>query len=132
MLPAGTVDELSVTGQVKRRLFAVAYLVDKSAAIFTGRPPLLSRRYCSTPLPLDIGDDVLLDAHVDPSTWLSTVNSDGWNVENKLSNATILRARGLISYIRDEILEMTLGIGQDVSVDRLTYVILLAVGPGAI
>lgn len=104
-----SVSTISVASEVKRRLFAVLFNIDKVMATFTGRPPLLTRRYCSTPLPLDISDEVLLSnapEHLDKSRH---VDEHGWNRDGKIHSTTILRARTILAFIRDAILELAIG-----------------------
>lgn len=106
----------------RKQLFAQIFTGDKVAVLFTGRPPLLSRRYCSTPLPLDISDedlasdtDTLRRAH-------ESLDEQGWNTNGGLYPATVFRARLMIAYIRDELLEIALSHGATVSLDHLRYV----------
>lgn len=46
--------------EAQRRLISKVFVIDKVAASFSGRPPLLSRKYMLTPLPLDLSDETLL------------------------------------------------------------------------
>ncbi|UKZ80033.1 hypothetical protein TrVFT333_007798 [Trichoderma virens FT-333] len=70
----------------------------------TGRPPLVSSKLCSTPLPLDVSDESLLNLKVRPHR----LDKDGWNVEGKNHPVTFLRAAYIIAGIRSEILEIVL------------------------
>jgi hypothetical protein len=97
----------SISTQIKRRIFGAIFAHDKVAATFTGRPALLSRRFSSTPLPLDMSDELLLKT---PPTSFEDcrVDENGWNIDGKIYPTTTLRARALLSYVRDEILEIAL------------------------
>lgn len=89
---------------------------------FTGRPPLIGRRYFSTPLPLDISDE---DFSTDPARLgraVQTLSADGWNVDGRMHSSTIIRARLQIAVIKDELLEIALGNYTAVTLDALQYV----------
>lgn len=116
-------DTVSLSSQIRRRLFAHTFIIDKVSAILTGRPPLLSRRYCSTPLPLDMSDDMVLA--LEGSTVLKgaiskyNMDGNGWNVNSAIYSSTLMRARLSMAHIREDILEMALGTGEAPNVDRL-------------
>lgn len=98
----------SICVQLQRRLFSSIFNMDKVVAIFTGRPPLLSRRFLSTYLPLDMSDEELLQDPTSPDASYQELDQDGWNKENMIYLTTPLRARALMSFIRDAILEIAL------------------------
>ncbi|RFU74872.1 fungal specific transcription factor domain-containing [Trichoderma arundinaceum] len=100
--------DCSISTQIKRRLFAAIFAHDKVAATFTGRPAFLSRRVSSTPLPLDMSDDVLLSSPPSADYRDCRVDENGWNIDGKIYLTTTLRARAMLSYVRDEILEIAL------------------------
>ncbi|KAL1869998.1 hypothetical protein VTK73DRAFT_2841 [Phialemonium thermophilum] len=118
--PPSAVQTISLSTEIRRRLFAQAFIIDKVAAIFTGRPPLLRGSYCSTPLPLDLSDEDLFslgrDLSIEP---ISRLTNDGWNTDGKVHSATLLRARAMMSFIRDEILEMALAVNQRIDSQAL-------------
>lgn len=70
----------------------------------TGRPPLLSSKLCSAPLPLDVSDESLLNTKVRPHR----LDEKGWNIEGKNHPATFLRACYILAQVRSEILEVVL------------------------
>ncbi|KAK8006523.1 hypothetical protein PG991_012820 [Apiospora marii] len=103
--------EPSVSSEIKRRLFACIYNIDMVISSFTGRPPLLNARHVSTPLPLDIDDDILLG---DRARLLEVARSPEMSDERHFSNGklkgvTIMRARGMMAFIRNDILDISLG-----------------------
>lgn len=106
--PNANPKDFSVTTQTKRQLFAAIFTHDKVTATFTGRPAFLSRRFSSTPLPLDISEELLLSNP--PLTDYSDcrVDENGWSTDGKIYLSTTLRARAMLSYVRDEILEIAL------------------------
>ncbi|KAH7196296.1 hypothetical protein BKA60DRAFT_601379 [Fusarium oxysporum] len=79
----------------KHRLAARIFTIDKVMVSFTGRPPLIGRRYFSTPLPLDIRDEDLLADQ-------ATIS------HGDMHSATLIRARVQIAVIKDELLEFAL------------------------
>lgn len=117
------IDTVSLSSQIRRRLFAHLYIIDKSSAILTGRPPLLSHRYCSTPLPLDMSDDMVLA--LEGSTVVKgtlskyKIDKNGWNINSLIYSSTLMRARLSMAHIREDILEMALGSGEAPNVERL-------------
>lgn len=91
----------------RRRCFAVVYSIDKTIATILGRPPSLTRHYCVLKPPLDIDDDI------DTSNYeqsLQMLDSNGWNTDGKRRPSTTVRLRFLLATIREEILELHLGV----------------------
>ncbi|KAK2617003.1 hypothetical protein QQS21_000092 [Conoideocrella luteorostrata] len=98
----------SISVQMGRRLFAVVFSHDKTVATFTGRPTFLSRRFVSTPLPLDIDDHELLGDAKPEGTPSCDAGNNGWNAQGGVYGVTFPRARAMLAFIRDEILELAL------------------------
>ncbi|QYS95345.1 Zn(2)-C6 fungal-type domain-containing protein [Trichoderma simmonsii] len=96
--------------QSERRLFTAIYILDKTAATLRGKLPLLVSDHCSTALPLDICNTILLRWRPGQGVNLTSfgVNDEGWNVDGKIYSTTTLRARGLIAHIREQILNLAL------------------------
>ncbi|TQV93799.1 C6 transcription factor [Cordyceps javanica] len=102
----------------RRRIAVHVFTRDKLGVAFTGRPPLISHRYFSTPMPLDISDEDLLDtARLERAA--QSLDSNGWNTQGKLYSSTAIRARFMISMIRDELFEATLSKSSHVNIDYL-------------
>ncbi|KXJ87361.1 hypothetical protein Micbo1qcDRAFT_208372 [Microdochium bolleyi] len=93
--------------EYKRRLYAHLFISDKLGVSFTGRPPIVSRRFNSTPLPLDISDVDMCDPER-RSVALSNLDSHGWSKSGILCSATVMRARTMVATIRDELYEIAL------------------------
>lgn len=109
----------SLCSENKRRLVAQLLTSTGLRTAFTGRPPFITRRYCSTPLPLDLRDEDLVS---DPATLLRAAESldeRGWNTDGRLYSTTLIRARCLISSIREEIFEVALSKTVFATLDQL-------------
>ena len=99
----------SITSEMKRRLYIMIYKNDKAVATFTGRPPLLSAKYATTPLPLDISDEELLFGNrTPPANYRLRIDSNGWSTTGEVYPMTVQRSKGMIAIVREEILEMAL------------------------
>lgn len=107
---------VSIASEMRRRIYAAVFNIDKVTATLMGRPPFLSRRYSSTPLPLDLSDESVLAGEPHLSDAVSSLDAEGWNTEGQIYSTTILRARTMFAYIRDEILVLALG-SEDVNVE---------------
>ncbi|KKY33273.1 putative fungal specific transcription [Diaporthe ampelina] len=105
--------------EVKRRLVSQLFVIDKVAASFSGRPPLLSRKYMLTPLPLDICDEVLMSDPEAIANAVEALDEDGWNREGKCYSTTIVRARSKLARVMDEVMEVALGSSAYTSIDAL-------------
>jgi hypothetical protein len=71
--------------EYRAAVFNRAYCLDKSIASFTGRPPALSRRYVSTPMRLDLPDEVVWNES-NHDILKSMVDANGWaRAENPAS-----------------------------------------------
>lgn len=94
---------------MRRRIYAIVFTIDKVLATFMGRPPALSGRYNSCPAPLDISDEVLMGGEPGLSNAVALLDSNGWNTDGQIYQATVLRERFYEGQIRDEVLEISLG-----------------------
>ncbi|RYP55434.1 hypothetical protein DL769_010176 [Monosporascus sp. CRB-8-3] len=99
----------TLSSEIKRRLFTYVLTTHMSTVSFTGRPPLLCRRYTTTPLPLDIKDEDLFSDEATLAKAVDYVDEKGWNTRGQLYSSTYIRARALIASIREEIFEVALG-----------------------
>jgi hypothetical protein len=90
--------------EMKRRVFAAVFNIDKVISTFTGRPPMLSQACSSTSLPLDLSDEALLSG--DLLAAAAELDSHGWNKYGRIYSTTILRSRTMFARIRHEILEL--------------------------
>ncbi|KAF5720212.1 hypothetical protein FGLOB1_806 [Fusarium globosum] len=92
----------------KRLLYSFIFANDKSEVSFTGRPPLLSRRYCSSVPPLDLPDSCMVseDTLIEE---FKALDDRGWNTKGEISSNSYIRARYLMAYVFDEVIEVALG-----------------------
>jgi hypothetical protein len=103
-----TSKKANVSSELRRRTYAAAFNIDKVTSTFTGRPPMLSYRYSSTPLPLDLSDEQLLADPVSLAESVRRLDANGWSTDGHIYSTTILRARTSLSVIRGEILDIAL------------------------
>lgn len=94
--------------EARRRIVCQIFITDKFLAAFVGRPALLTRRFCSIQLPLDLDDRILLSDNETFQRHRSRLDNHGWDVDGRLHSASILRVRTMVALIRDEILEIGL------------------------
>ncbi|KAF2716129.1 hypothetical protein K431DRAFT_236072 [Polychaeton citri CBS 116435] len=91
--------------QSRKKVFHASYTIDKNLATFFGRPPRIAAYYCSTKLPFDIDDSILLEgSHFHPSAF----NSNAWNEDGRFYSATWIRIRSINSQIKEKVLELLL------------------------
>lgn len=79
----------------------------------------MSRKYQLTPPPLDVSDEALMADAETLERVVKALDSNGWNTEGKLYSTTITRARALLAYDKDEIMEISLGDPQNTSTEDL-------------
>ncbi|KAI1385627.1 uncharacterized protein F4822DRAFT_413756 [Hypoxylon trugodes] len=111
--------QMSMSLEIKKRLFHHLFVMAMVVVSFTGRPPLLVSRYSSTPLPLDISDDELFSDHETFMKAIGRLDEKGWNTDGKLHTSTRIRARSILASIREEIFEIALGCNQTASIETL-------------
>jgi len=119
-LPEYGTTKVTAALEYKRRLFSNIYCSDKIHSSLNGVPPLLTRQFCDVQLCLDLADDVLFATPEELDEAISRLGPKGWNTSGVCYEiSTVLRARTLIHMIREEILELALGIDVNVSVARI-------------
>ncbi|KAJ5836200.1 hypothetical protein N7447_002226 [Penicillium robsamsonii] len=94
--------------EVRKRVMVCAYAMDKELATSLGRPPRICSRYCSIPLPLDIGYEKMVLSCTEGEKSLQNLDANGWNTEGRLTVGVRLRVVLLISLLRESILELSL------------------------
>ncbi|KLP09329.1 Uncharacterized protein Y057_10435 [Fusarium fujikuroi] len=109
----------SLSSEHKRRLFGRVYNLDKAIVAFTGRPPLLNPRFCSTPPPLDLSDEDLLAGGAALERVVSELDSRGWNLRGGVYPSSICRAGYLMAQILNEIIDISLASGANATVETI-------------
>ena len=95
--------------------------------MFTGRPPSLSHRYFSCPLPLDLDTDTLMAGGEMLKHAINSLDENGWNTQGQVYSATICRMMLMCAMIQDEIMEMFVGTQAQWSLERLEWVLRLQI-----
>ncbi|MCJ1405796.1 hypothetical protein MMC11_009026 [Xylographa trunciseda] len=99
-----------MVAELRKLIFAAAFIQDKQLATFTGRPPALSRRYSVCQLPVDLTDMELMADDEELKVIMDTkLDAAGWRKDAIVTQGTTLRAWMIMAIIRDEILELSLG-----------------------
>lgn len=109
----------SLCSEHKRRITARVYALDKVLVSFTGRPPLLSHRYFSGPLAIDIDDQDLMGGDAAIKRAMSRLDDNGFRPDGELLGAALIRARVQIALIKGELLEMALASSVKATFERL-------------
>ncbi|KAF4342052.1 general amidase [Fusarium beomiforme] len=116
----------TVPSEIRRRIGCQIFIVDKFLATFVGRPPLLTRRFCSIKLPLDIKESALLADKENFQRQHLHLDQSGWNTDGSIYASSLLRVRMMIALVRDEILEVILAQDGDYSITDIMYSASLA------
>ncbi|ESU16366.1 hypothetical protein SNK03_009591 [Fusarium graminearum] len=104
----GKPEKISFCVENRRFLYCYIFANDKSMVSFTGRPPLLSRRYCSSQAPLDFSDSCMISKE-SMTEEFKGLDERGWNTKGEIHANGYIRARFLKSYLMDEVIEIALG-----------------------
>lgn len=107
-----TFKKMTVSSEL-RRTYAAVFNIDKVTSTFTGRPPMLSYRYNSTPLPLDLSDEQLLADPISLAQSVGRLDANEWSTDGEIYSTTILRARTSLSVVRGEMLDIALSSAYD-------------------
>ncbi|KAF5721893.1 hypothetical protein FMUND_3377 [Fusarium mundagurra] len=109
----------SLSSEHKRRLFGRVYNLDKAIVAFTGRPPLLNPRFCSTPPPLDLSDEDLLAGGAVLERAVLELDGRGWNLKGGVYPSSICRAGYLMAQILNDIIDISLGSGSNATIETI-------------
>lgn len=118
-LPDYSNTAITTASEYKRRLFSKIYFIDKTHSAITGCPPMLGRLYCDVKPCLDIADEELFLPPHALSVVVSRLDPNGWNTSGNMYNISISRAIWQLSAVREEILEMALGVNVMVTPERI-------------
>jgi hypothetical protein len=104
--------------EMKRLLFCMIYIINFVSVSFTGRPTLLSGRYSTTPMPLDMPDGAILSKGTLEEA-MPGLDEEGWSREPHFSFGTIIRSRYMVAQIREEIFDIALSHRNGPHIDTL-------------
>ncbi|KAI0907263.1 hypothetical protein F4823DRAFT_630511 [Ustulina deusta] len=106
--------------EIKRRIYCHIYNLHMTMVSLTGRPPLMSQNYHTTPLPLDIGNATLYGVKgISLEAAKAEIGVTGWNNHASAFSVTFLRARAKLAMFREEIMHFALSTRRQVSVEEL-------------
>jgi hypothetical protein len=94
--------------ELRKRLFAATYILDKSISNFLGRPPRLSRKYCTMQLPLDLEPAHLRLPGAELEDVVNRLDQHGWNTNASLGGMVWIRCQFILSMICEDVLELAL------------------------
>jgi hypothetical protein len=114
-LPAYDSHKVTAASEFKKRLFSSIYGSDKNHASLNGTPPALSSRFCNLNLPLDISEEELFLPQDRLTATIRKLDANGWNTTGEFNRVSSRRAFHLLTSVREEILELSLGVDARVS-----------------
>jgi hypothetical protein len=107
----------------KRKIYYQIYMVHMSMVSLTGRPPLMSHRYSTTPLPVDIGNDALFRDKEDVLAGSADdIDTAGWDKQWRKFAVAPMRTRAKLMLLREEIMGFALNAKRQAPVEALLYV----------
>lgn len=95
--------------EIRKRIFARLYGIDIGLATFLGRPPRISKRFCSINLPLDLDEDVFFLSGEALDRELVHLDQNGWNTQGHVRTTAVMRWSIITAMIREDTLELLLG-----------------------
>jgi hypothetical protein len=108
--------------QLRKRIFARIYGSDISFAVFLGRPPRVSKRFCFTNMPLDLEEDAYDLVGDALEQELSHLDPNGWNTRGTVRKSAVARWSMITSMIKEDTLEVLLGRDLSNVQQRIRYV----------
>ncbi|KAH8897572.1 hypothetical protein GQ53DRAFT_817865 [Thozetella sp. PMI_491] len=110
--------------EMRRRLFASAYSMDKSLCIAVGRPPMIARHFCQATLPLEIDEINFQDASLaDLTTPSIQLDASGWSLDGGYCVSTWIRLRYLLGTFREQLLNALRESDKENSVESLQNIL---------
>lgn len=108
--------------EMKKRLITSVLHFNLGSSLLMGRPPALSHRSTKFTLPYAISDEVLMQGGDKIQEAIARLDANGWDRNGELNQGTRTRARGMMSPILSEILDLYLGDKEECTVKRIKYV----------
>jgi hypothetical protein len=119
-LPDYGATKVTAASEYKRRLFCRVYCSDKTHASLNGVPPLLTRVFCNIQPCLELPDGAIFWPQDELTSAINKLDSDGRDIiGDSYHITTVLRAMTLICTIREEVLEIALGVNVDCSESQI-------------
>jgi hypothetical protein len=118
-LPDHTNTKLTTASEYKRRIFSTIYYLDKTGACLNGTPPMLTRLYCHVKPCLDLSEEQLFLPQHELLAAANRLSARGWNTDGEIYGITADRAVWQFSAIREEILELALGVNVLLTEERI-------------
>ncbi|RFU27549.1 hypothetical protein B7463_g8789, partial [Scytalidium lignicola] len=119
-LPDYSSNQITPACEYRKRVFAAVYTMDKMHCSLTGVPPGMTRFYCIVQLPLDLDNDELYLPEHELRVAISKLDNQGWNTAGKFHQITAQRLLMLLASIREEILELSLGVNVSITAERIS------------
>ena len=94
--------------ELRKRMFAAAYILDKTISNFLGRPPRLLRKYCTMQLPLDLEPHHLRLPDAELEEVVNKLDQHGWNTNASLGGMVWVRCQMLLGMVCEDVLELAL------------------------
>jgi Fungal specific transcription factor domain len=115
--------KVTAASEYRRRLFSAIYCNDKTHASLNGTPPLLTPIFCNIQPCLDLPNGAIFLTQDELALAVSKLDPDGWNTSGEAYHlATMMRIKVQLCMIREEILELALGVNVDGSEARIKSV----------
>ncbi|EED22275.1 chromatin structure remodeling complex protein RSC3, putative [Talaromyces stipitatus ATCC 10500] len=109
--------------EIRKRVLACAYSLDKELATTLGLPPRICSRYCCIELPLDLSYEEIIATPSEVEQALQSLDPNGWNIKGSLTLEVRLRIALLTSFMRENILELSMSHQTDDLLDRVEKMI---------
>ncbi|KAK3675249.1 hypothetical protein LTR78_004759 [Recurvomyces mirabilis] len=95
--------------ELRKRALGQIHEHDKLTATFVGRPPRLTRRYCTMQMPFDLANEVIEGSTECLEMAVAMLGEDGWDKSRLIMPATRQRVLMILCPLREEVLELSLG-----------------------
>lgn len=106
--------------EMRRRVMASCFALDKQLATLLGRPPRIAWQYCDIQYPLDLTYDEVCAISEDQDTLAQKIGPDGWNIDETINTGTRGRANVMLAMMREKILALSLSPHSDDLMQRVS------------
>ncbi|EED14310.1 conserved hypothetical protein [Talaromyces stipitatus ATCC 10500] len=105
--------------EIRKRVLACAYSLDKELATALGLPPRICSRYVCIELPLDLSYDEIISTPSAVEIALQNLDPNGWNTKGDFTLEVRLRIALLTGFMRENILELSMSYQTGDLLDRV-------------